>query len=825
MSKLSILVPESTTNYIRNPALRIDTTGWNSFRSANILRSYTYSRHGIASLKVVTLGTVISEGAYYRVNELVTYDSPVSVSVYVRGEGKIILRLNDNSADSTGSPNVRQWDSKIATLRNDRWQRITVPGYCAKSDNMSMVITTYGETPQAVTFYVDGAQMELHPYATTYCDGFQPGCHWNGLYDSSTSSRSAYTREGGRWAMVSGPDREREDIYMTVVTGLGVAPIANNRHVYSLSPGGYLDNVKILERPISLLFHVKHKSIPRTCKEALSLDKLHELRQMLIDIIKPDRTAGNQPFWLEYQDGDIPLYIKVHYDGGLEGDWDIRNQWVMDFPLRLLALSPMMYEDNQENYAIDFTNTATFNDVVGKIDGDWNSLNAGVNNTVRTLAVGKNGEVYAGGIFTSVNPESSDAAVIAYYDGTAWINIATSMTGSDILALAVAPDGTLYAGGTFSILNGVAAANIAKWDGTTWTALAAGVNSTVNGISVAPNGDVFVVGAFTTAGGVSRRYVARYDGSSWHSMGAQAGLNDACYSVAVSKDGKHVYVGGDFTDQYGLAASALLRIAKYTVSTNTFSAMGNGFNGRVNDIKLSDANIVYTGGNFSLSGIAPMLRIARWNNSAWEQVGNGFDSSVSGIAIDTKGNMVAVGSFGYSGELPIKKIALWNGSTWVFMDININFGSDTITLYAAIFKGDDLFFGGSTLGTLTSRYSGITYVTNPGTAEVRPTFYFKGYGNLRYIENQTTGAKLWFNLTILENEEVFLDLGNGRFYSSLRGDLFYTMLQGSDFHAFTLLPGENKISALKLNDVNALIRVMFTPVHWSADGTKVVEEF
>ncbi|MBU2051433.1 MAG: hypothetical protein KKH61_20990 [Gammaproteobacteria bacterium] len=825
MAKLSILVPEATTNYIRNPALRIDTTGWHSFRSATISRSYTYSRHGIASLKVVTPGTVISEGAYYRVNELVAYDSPTSISVYVRGAGKIKLRLNDNSADTTGAPNVRQWDSKVIVLNADRWQRVSVPGYCAKSDNMALVVMTYGDTPQAVTFYIDGAQMELKPYSTSYVDGFQPGCHWDGLYDSSTSTRSAYTREGGKWVLVSGPDREREDIYMTVVTGLGVAPIANNRQVYSMSPGGYLDNVKILERPISLLFHVKHESIPKTCKDALSLEKLHELRQMLIDIIKPDRTAGNQPFWIEYQDGDIPLYMKVHYDGGLEGDWDIRNQWVMDFPLRLLALSPMMYEDNQENFEINFTDTATFNDVVGKIDGEWNALNGGVNSNVRALAVGKNGEVYAGGTFTSANSTSPAASVLAYFDGTEWVNIATAMTGTNILALAVAPDGTLYAGGTFTVLNGVNANYIAKWDGTTWTALGTGLNSAVNGIAVAPNGDVYAVGDFTTAGGISRRYIARWDGSSWQTVGAKAGLNDVCYAVAVSKDGKYVYVGGSFTDQYTLAANALLRIAKYTVSTNAFSAMGNGFNTRVNYIKISDSNVIYVGGQFILSGIAPMLKIAKWNNSTWEQVGSGFDGNVNDIAIDTKGNIVAVGAFSNSGDLPIKKIALWNGSTWVYMDININFGSSTITLYAAAFKGDDLYFGGSTLGTLTSRFSGITYVTNPGTAEVRPTFYFKGYGNLRYIENQTTGAKLWFNLKILENEEVFLDLGNGRFYSSLRGDLFYTMLQGSDFHAFTLLPGVNKISALKLNDVNALVRVMFTPVHWSADGTKVVEAF
>jgi len=518
MANLSILVPEATTNYIHNPALRIDTSGWTAYKNATITRSNNYSRHGVASLKVAIPGDVKYEGVFYRVNELSTKNEAVSISVYVRGNGKVILRLQDNAP---GGPNIKQWDSEIVVLNSDRWKRISVSGYCSRSDDMRLLVISAAEIGITVsegtasTFYVDAAQMELHPYSTSYCDGFQPGCIWNGLYDSSTSSRNAYTREGGKWVLISGAQREREDVYMTVVTGLGVAPIANNRQVYSMSPGGYLDNVKILERPISLLFHVKHESIPKTCKDVLSLDKLHELRQMLIDIIKPDLTGGNQPFWLEYQDGDIPLYMKVHYDGGLEGDWDIRNQWMMSFPLRLLALSPMFYEDNQENVEIDFTDTDTYYDVVGKIDGDWDPLNGGTDNNVYALAVGKNGEVYAAGSFTKVNyndagiPYPIAQSVVAYYNGSGWINIATSVTGSNIFSIAVAPDGTVYVGGTFTVLNGVAANNIAKWNGTVWDNLGTGLNDTVRGIAVAPNGDVYVVGDFTTAGSIARKYVAR----------------------------------------------------------------------------------------------------------------------------------------------------------------------------------------------------------------------------------------------------------------------------------------------------------------------------
>jgi len=47
-----------------------------------------------------------------------------------------------------------------------------------------------------------------------------------------------------------------------------------------------------------------------------------------------------------------------------------------------------------------------------------------------------------------------------------------------ITATAVDGSGNLYIGGSFSAVEGVNATNIAKWDGTNWTALA-GLNGTV----------------------------------------------------------------------------------------------------------------------------------------------------------------------------------------------------------------------------------------------------------------------------------------------------------------------------------------------------------
>jgi hypothetical protein len=79
-------------------------------------------------------------------------------------------------------------------------------------------------------------------------------------------------------------------------------------------------------------------------------------------------------------------------------------------------------------------------------------------------------------------------------------------------------NGELYVGGKFTTAGGVSASNIAKWNGTAWSALGSGItgsntgsNSQVTSMAVY-NGELYVGGDFTTAGGVSANYIAKWNG-------------------------------------------------------------------------------------------------------------------------------------------------------------------------------------------------------------------------------------------------------------------------------------------------------------------------
>ena len=121
-------------------------------------------------------------------------------------------------------------------------------------------------------------------------------------------------------------------------------------------------------------------------------------------------------------------------------------------------------------------------------------------------------------------------------------------------------------------------------------------------------------------------------------------------------------------------------------------------------------------------------------------------------------------------------------------------------------------------------------ITNNGTAIAYPKFYFRfddGTGpRLLYIKNETTGATLWLNHTMLIGETLTIDtsLDNRSVVSSYWGNVIGSaLLRNSDFSDFYLLPGTNKISVFA-NDAPVtepvITAAMWWPInHWSLDGS------
>jgi hypothetical protein len=150
---------------------------------------------------------------------------------------------------------------------------------------------------------------------------------------------------------------------------------------------------------------------------------------------------------------------------------------------------------------------------VAKWNGtNWMALGSGLNKTVDALALDGLGNVYAGGEFTKAG--GSTANYIAKWNGSTWTNLGSGMTYSfspliPVLIDALACDsfGNLYAGGRYDGVNGIPAKFIAKWDGTTWSAMGSGMNSAdlsgdgqVMSLTFDSIGNLYAGGIFAYAG-------------------------------------------------------------------------------------------------------------------------------------------------------------------------------------------------------------------------------------------------------------------------------------------------------------------------------------
>src|SRR5207244_4899063 len=83
----------------------------------------------------------------------------------------------------------------------------------------------------------------------------------------------------------------------------------------------------------------------------------------------------------------------------------------------------------------------------------------------------------------------------------------------------------LYAGGNFTSAGGLPARNLARWNGTTWSTLGSGANGVVNALTVFDDGSgsgpaLYATGSFTSVSGVAAHGIAKWNGSTWSALGS-----------------------------------------------------------------------------------------------------------------------------------------------------------------------------------------------------------------------------------------------------------------------------------------------------------------
>ena len=260
------------------------------------------------------------------------------------------------------------------------------------------------------------------------------------------------------------------------------------------------------------------------------------------------------------------------------------------------------------------------------------SVEDGYIGALRAFDDGTGEMLYAGGSFTSAAGQPGTSR-IARWDrvGQSWSSVGGGLIDGFVTSIVPFDAGggpELIVGGVFQGAFGIPdTSNIAKWNGSAWSSLDAGLEGAVWAMTTwdGPGGDrLYIGGSFPTAGGVTAGGIAAWDGVQWHSLGA------------------------------GITGS----FSPYVASMMAFDD-GNGPK-------------LYVGGRFdTMDGLSTPL-IARWDGTIWEQVGSGLinDNILFGIesmAVYDDGNGPALYVGGYRFHAPgqpVAGVSKWDGQQW-----------------------------------------------------------------------------------------------------------------------------------------------------------------
>lgn len=282
---------------------------------------------------------------------------------------------------------------------------------------------------------------------------------------------------------------------------------------------------------------------------------------------------------------------------------------------------------------------------------------------------------FIGGNFTTVGGVTRNGLAHILADGSLDMSWVANITGSSVNAMANANGTGLFVGGSFTAINGTTRNNIAKLSLTDGSVQSWNPSGTVDGVvfALAARLDNAVVGGLFTYGAMSNLIEINSTAGFVAPMGNP---NNTVWALALMPAGgtnAYLYVGGDFTQIFGVSANRIKRIYR-DFELGWYDPDGwyppGGADGRVRALTLAGAGSpwefsVIAGGDFTTIGGVPRNRLAAISF---------FDASVETWNPDITGSSVYTvastgplvytgGDFSYVGTTPRNNLSAVSTST------------------------------------------------------------------------------------------------------------------------------------------------------------------
>lgn len=231
------------------------------------------------------------------------------------------------------------------------------------------------------------------------------------------------------------------------------------------------------------------------------------------------------------------------------------------------------------------------------------------------------------------------ALALAQPTDVPWDAVGGGVNGP-VIAVVAAGNDSLYVVGTFTQAGGVAANNVALWNGSSFEALGSGLDGTITSAAVAGN-ELYVGGS-----GLQGNYTdhAHWNGTQWIYGNAFSGNFPQIFTLF--SHGDTLYAGG-ITSGFGGSDDHVMRLVN-----GVWESLGSTLNNLVNALGWHDGHVV-AGGDFTAlqnGGGTNLDHVAVLTGGDWGPLGNGLPDPVNAL-LDMDGTLYAGGSIRSGGTV------------------------------------------------------------------------------------------------------------------------------------------------------------------------------
>lgn len=336
---------------------------------------------------------------------------------------------------------------------------------------------------------------------------------------------------------------------------------------------------------------------------------------------------------------DVPVWRAARWDGttwsplghGLDPD--------IGFITALVTVDTLIYAAGTENRVLQWNGAA------------WTALEGHPDDFVRRL-VSRQGRLFASGWFTAIGDTVTYRVAEWNTLTERWLPVFPVMGGGidgEVRSLVVGPDGSLFAGGLFAAAGDVRVRNVARWNGTGWQRIGEGTAKPVDALATSM--------ARLYAGTNSGIQQANLSNLSWSDISDLPDGRALSYVEDLLMHRDTLYAAA----RAGTYPSHTQGVFRWTGAA--WETLGEVWSeedpGTVLSLTLDAHSTLYAAGMFTRIGNVEARNIARWDGTGWHALGDGLPYPAK--AVEAGGGTVYAG--GQSDSLYVWHTAnqTWSG--------------------------------------------------------------------------------------------------------------------------------------------------------------------